>query len=276
MRNLVAVAASSLLALSSSVVFAQSGTAQAPVDPNAVSQAVGHGQINWTNKTITATGSGAPDLKAANVAVARLGAERAAKMDALRNIIEAVKGVRVSGGSSAANTMDTSPEIKAKVEGAVRNFKVLDTKYYSDGGVDVIVQVPLDGVLLETLVPQAGAKAQAGGADTSGTTGVIVNAKGLKVVPALAPRLLDDKGGEVYSAQFVNKEALRTAGVASYAKSLDQAMKDGRVSGKPIVVKASKLADSNGSDVVIAADEAAKMASLKPLLAQGKVIIVTD
>jgi hypothetical protein len=277
MRNLVAFAAGSALALSSAVALAQAGTAQVPADPSAVSQPVGHGQINWTNKTITATGSGAPDLKAANVAVARLGAERAAKMDALRNIIEAVKGVRVSGGSSAANTMDTSPEIKAKVEGAVRNFKVLDTKYYSDGGVDVIVQVPLDGVLLETLVPQAGAKAQASGADSSGTTGVIVNAKGLKVIPALAPRLVDDKGGELYGAQLVNKDALRAGGVASYVKSLDQATKDGRVAGKPLVIKAAKLADgSNGSDVVIGAEDAAKLAGLKSLLAQGKVIIVTD
>ena len=59
---------------------------------DAVAQSVAHGSIDWTNKTITATGSGAPDLKAANVAVARLGAERAAKADALRNILEAVKG----------------------------------------------------------------------------------------------------------------------------------------------------------------------------------------
>ena len=42
---------------------------------------VDHGQVNWTARTITATGSGAPDLKAPNVAVARLGAERVAKMD---------------------------------------------------------------------------------------------------------------------------------------------------------------------------------------------------
>ena len=47
---------------------------------DSVSQTVGHGQIDWSKKTITATGSGAPNLKAPNVAVARLGAERAAKM----------------------------------------------------------------------------------------------------------------------------------------------------------------------------------------------------
>lgn len=242
----------------------------------AVSQTVGHGQINWTAKTITATGSGAPNLKAANVAVARLGAERAAKMDALRNILEAVKGVRISGGQSAGAAMDTSPEVKSKVEGLVQNFKVLDTKYYSDGGVDVIVQVPLDGVLLETLVPQAGSKASvAAGADASGTTGIIINAKGLALTPALAPRILDDKGGELYGAAMVTKEALQH-GIASYVKSIDQAMKDARVAGKPLVVKATKLAEQGGSDLVIGGDDAAKLGALKSVLSQGKVIIVTD
>ena len=73
------------LLLISSVVQAEDG----------VVQTVAHGQIHWSNGTITATGSGAPSLKAANVAVARLGAERAAKMDARRNILGDFKGARV-------------------------------------------------------------------------------------------------------------------------------------------------------------------------------------
>ncbi|MEM6732967.1 MAG: hypothetical protein AAF658_15530, partial [Myxococcota bacterium] len=97
-----------------------------------VEQSIAHGQINWTDKTITVTGSGAPSLKAPNVAVARLSAEKAAKIDALRNIVEAVKGVRVSGAKSAADAMK-STEVQTKVEGIVRGFTVLDTKYYSDG-----------------------------------------------------------------------------------------------------------------------------------------------
>ena len=48
-----------------------------------VVEPIGHGEINWTLKQIRARGSGAPNLDAQNVAVVRLGAERAAKMDAL-------------------------------------------------------------------------------------------------------------------------------------------------------------------------------------------------
>ena len=245
---------------------------------DAVAQTVGHGQIDWTNKTITATGSGAPDLKAANVAVARLGAERAAKADALRNILEAVKGVRISGGQSAGAAMDTSPEVKAKVEGVVRNFKVVDTKYYSDGGVDVIVQVPRTGVLAEALLPTGTATAPAPtpAESSAGPSGVIVNAKGLKVAPALAPRLVDESGKELYGAAMVGKDALVQRGVASYSKSLEQATRDTRVSGKPLVVKGVRLSQAGSADVVVSADDAVKLASAKSVLGLGKVIIVTD
>lgn len=246
-------------------------------DASAVSQTVGHGQINWSDKTITATGSGAPNLNSANAAQARLGAERAAKLDAWRNILEAVKGVRVSGGQSAGALMDASPQTKSKVEGLVQGFKVLDTKYYSDGGVDVVVQVSLDGVLLETLVPPAATPAKAAAAgDAGGVTGIVVNAKGLGAQPALVPRFLDEAGKELYGAATVSAEAAKANGYASYTKSLDQAMKHPKVGAKALVIKATKLGAAGGSDLVLNAEEAAKLAKVASILASGKVIIVTD
>lgn len=233
----------------------------------------GHGKINWTDKTITVTGSGAPNLKAANVAVARLGAERAAKMDALRNILEAVKGVKVSGTTTAAGIMDAKPEVRAKVQGVVQGFKVLDTKYYSDGGVDLVVQVPLAGVT-EALVADAGTKTSDG--NSGGTTGVIVNAKGLKVSPALAPRILDEKGKEVFAAGYVTKDSLRANGACGYNKSLAAAKKDPRVGDKPLVVKALRIPETGSADLVIADADAKKLQMIGAVLAKGSVIIVTD
>ncbi|MBC7795206.1 MAG: hypothetical protein H7Z43_15990 [Clostridia bacterium] len=265
------------VALCGFLAAATLNVAHAEETPGAVAQSVGHGKIDWTNKTVTATGSGAPDLKAANVAVARLGAERAAKMDALRNIMETVKGVRISSTQTAGAAMDSSPELKAKVEGVAKNFKVVDTKYYSDGGVDLVVQMPIDGVLVETFVPQVNAPtATAPSADTA-VSGVIVNAKGLKVTPALAPRLIDEGGKELYGPDTIAHDALLQRGVASYTKSLDQAMRDAKVAGgKPLVLKATRVAAAGGSDVVLSADDAAKLAGARGALDAGRVIIVTD
>src|SRR5437867_12181386 len=108
MRNLAGHVVACVAAMVAAAAIAEEG---------GVAQSVGHGKIDWSTKTITATGSGAPNLKAANVAVARLEAERAAKLDALRNILEAVKGVRVTSGQSAGARMDAAAEVRSKIAG---------------------------------------------------------------------------------------------------------------------------------------------------------------
>jgi hypothetical protein len=243
---------------------------------NDVVQSVGHGQVHWGDNTVTATGSGAPSLKAANVAVARLGAERAAKMDAFRNILEAVKGVRLSSGQSVSAMMDTSPQLKSRVEGVLRSFKVVDTRYYSDGGVDVVVQAPLTGVILDALLPKAGSSEDKTTGVMSEHTGLVVNARGLALTPAISPRLVDEDGNVVYSAAFVNRDAALQRGIATYHKSVDAATKSKRVASKPVLVKAMKLAAPGSSDLVIGAADLAKVASAKNALQQGRIVIVVD
>ena len=241
-----------------------------------VVQSVGHGQVHWGDNTVTATGSGAPSLKAANVAVARLGAERAAKMDAFRNILETVKGVRLSSGQSVSAMMDTSPQLKSRVEGVLRSFKVVDTRYYSDGGVDVVVQAPLTGVILDALLPGAGSKEEKSAGVVSEHSGLVINARGLALTPAISPRLVDEDGNVLYSEAFVNRDAALQRGIATYHKSVDAATKSKRVASKPVLVKALKLAAPGSSDLVIGAADLGKVSTVKSALQQGRLVIVVD
>lgn len=255
MRAVVAVAAALLLPMSA-----------------LAADAVG---IDWQAKVIRVKGSGAPDTqKSANVAVARLNAERAAKMDAYRNAIEQLKGVQVTSGSAAGALLDDGAT-RSRVESMIRGAKVTDTKYYDDGGVDVFLEIPLDGLAAE-LVPASAAKAvpTAGAATWSG---LVVDARGAKIAPALAPRLVDEAGKELYGAAYVTREAMRQSGIAGYQKDLEAAKKDTRVGAKPLVVKALKPA--GGSDLVLATSDADKLRDPKAnlgFLAEGRVIIVTD
>ena len=81
-----------------------------------VSQA-GKGKVNWTQKVITFTGDGAPNLegpnRAMNAAQARLGAERAAKMMALRQALEVVKGIQLDAQGTAGDAMQGNAKIAA-------------------------------------------------------------------------------------------------------------------------------------------------------------------
>ncbi len=256
------------------VSFATGALAQggAPAAPNGtVVQKLDKGEVNWSSKTVTATGSGTFSNSSSNAAQARLGATRAAKMDAYRNLLEIVKGVNLSSQSTVGNAM-TSTDIKSKIEGVVKGAEVSDTKYFSDGGVDVVLKMSLDGALADAVLPGGSAAAATAGGD--GYTGLIIDAKGLGASPALSPRVLDDAGKELYSATVVNKDKLHDHGVAAYVKSLDAARAEKRAGAKPLVLKVAKVSGAGKADLVVSAKDAAQVKG--SFLSDGNVVIVTD
>ena len=268
-----------------SLLVLTSSTARAQKDPasgdDGVVQKLAHGEINWSAKTVTATGSGAANLKDGSVAKARLMAERAAKLEALRNIVETIQGIQVSGTRNAADVMSNG-EIKTRITGMAQGFKVVDTKYYSDGSVDVIVSMPIDDTLTNALIekPKAGSTKPKKALSTEGPegfSGLIINARGLGITPSMAPRVVDEAGKEVYGAEFVNDKGLQQGGIASYAKNEEKAAE--RTGSKALVVKALRLADKTKTDVVIANGDADKLRdpnSNLSFLADGKVVILVD
>jgi hypothetical protein len=229
------------------------------------------GGVDWQRRVARCTGSGAANLKdaAGHPAVARIGAEKAARLDALRNCLEVMKGVTVSGSQTVGIAAGGDNAIKGSVEGAVKGFRTTATRYFSDGGVEIDVEVPLDAVA-EALLPRAPAGPSAGG-----PTSLVIDATGLKVVPALAPRLLDEGGQELYGPGALGEAARRSGGVAAYARSLEAARRDlgARLGDRPLVVKAVR---AQGTDLVLAAAAAAPLAARPPFLAEGRVVIIAD
>ncbi|MCB9654994.1 MAG: hypothetical protein H6729_12780 [Deltaproteobacteria bacterium] len=233
-----------------------------------------HGQVDWSDKAVISTGSGAPNLKLPSVAAVRLNAERAAKLDALRNVIETLKGVQITTTDVGASELGRG-SIKAQVQGLLKGCKTVDTRYYSDGGVDVVVRCPLDGGLATVLAPSQDKKA----VPTEGAsdyTGLIVDATGLKFKPALAPRIVDDAGHEIYVQEMAGSGALRQQGATGYASSVDAAQRDPRVGKTPLVVKASALGDKPGVVIVKAADGKKLEGQNQSFLAEAKVVIAMD
>lgn len=265
MKNLLAV-----LCLVPALAFAaEKGSKPPPSVPG----------VDWSAKTIRATGRGAPNLNAPSVAAARLGAEKAAEMDALRNILAVLKGMQLSAEKTVGDAMSADGTIKARLEGEARGFKRVNTRYFSDGGVEIDVEMSIEGLLAQ-LMPEAAPAAEAVKLPAAGeptNTGLVIDASGLHPKPALAPRLLDEAGKEVYSAAVVGPEAIKSNGIAGYLKTLDEAKKSSRVGAKPLVVKAVRVA--GGSDLVIANADADRLRDPKgnvSYLGEGRVIIVAD
>jgi hypothetical protein len=102
------------------------------------------GDIDWNRRVLIGHGQGAPDLNAPSIAVARLGAERAAKLDAVRNALESLKGMQLQSGGTAGALLQNDPALMGKVEGKLRGVTPVKTRYFSDGGVTLDIEVPLD------------------------------------------------------------------------------------------------------------------------------------
>ena len=113
-----------------------------------------NGSINWTQGVVTAKGNGAPPTDIRVPSQARLMAERAAKADALRNLLETVKGVRVDAQTTVETFITKSDVVMTRVSGIVKGARVIATRYLSDGGVEITVEVNMTGELLAVMLQE--------------------------------------------------------------------------------------------------------------------------
>jgi len=252
----------------------------------------GTGRVDWSKQVIRCTGIGAPNPNDP-VTAQRAGALRAAKMDALRNILETVKGITLSAETEVRNAMIADDNISSRVQGAIRGFRVVDTRYMSTGDVEVDVEVPITGVMSDALLPHdfgggvlmtggqllcpvcgqpwpagkpvpAGVKlirVGEGSTDNTSTvyTGLIIDARDLDVRPAMAPKVIDPQGNEIYGSKYVSRDYAVDIGMVGYDKDINSAVKNERVADNPLVVKALDVKGPNKTDLVVSEADARKI-----------------
>jgi len=228
-----------------------------------------NGSINYSDQTIAAVGIGFVPQNAINAGQARRMALRIGKQDALRQLIEIVNGVTLTSETTMSGAM-VDDVINTKVRGFIRGARqVGDPKYLSDTSVEVEYSVSMSGISDIMLPPLTVAAAAPGTAQpgtgaattptTGGITGVIIDARGLKTRPAMAPRILDQNGNAVYGPGTYDRSYAVTNGVAGYSKSLEAAQKDPRVLGNPLVVKGVSTSGTNRTDIVVSNADVSKI-----------------
>lgn len=246
----------------------------------------GSGNVDWSERFISAVGIGspAPDMPA------RPSAERAAQQLALRNALETIKGMYLNSSTTVSNFMVQSDIVTTSVSGFLKGFeKEGRTRYMDDGTVEITMKIPLDGVggLGETLIGASLTEQPAiskfeGNKAPEETifTGLIIDCKGLNIKPALSPRILDESGREVYGSAYVSRVWAIKNGIVGYAKDEAMAIKlVDRIGDTPGKIKAQKVHGENSTDVVISAADAADVrsasANLK-FLSECRVILIID
>jgi hypothetical protein len=106
-----------------------------------------------------------------------------------------------------------------------------------------------------------------------------VDARGLGLKPALAPRLLDEQGKELYAGEVLTRDQAVQAGVAGYAKDLIAGSRQPRVTDRPLIVKALKASGNKSTDIVLGAEGVKAIQQSDPTshyLKQARVVVIYD
>ncbi len=116
-------------------------------------------------------------------------------------------------------------------------------------------------------------------ADLPPYTGLVVDTRGLNMRAALIPKVLDEKGLELYQGMYVPRGKAAQSGLALYSKDLTAAQTNPRVGKNPLTVKGFKVNPGNPSDIILSSEEAERVAPFTQkgtFLEECKVMIVID
>lgn len=239
------------------------------------------GSIDWVNGYIIGYGFGSakPGI---NKALARAASVRAAKVDAMRNLLETIKGVNIDSSTLVENFMAKKDVISARVDGVIKGAQMISHKTeWLEGSplttVEMRVcisasgegcspgkslvsaldltkfkdsqQIPKQVYKGETAQPQAVPQKIDYQYDSGKpVTGVIFSLQGYYykrvVLPVISTKEKNDLK-TVYSFRFVEPRIIRTYGIVRFADTLDQAKNIKKIGDNVMVVPVENVTDVN-------------------------------
>jgi len=270
------------------LIFTSVGICQEKITANDLVEKIGQGSINWTAGYIEAAGIGvAPDQTVAKIN-ARPVALRAAKENASSYLLEMIKNVQVDSARKIKDFMMESETVNTQINGMVQRAMIADQLYMPDGTVEVKIRVPIYGELSNVILPAAFARMNLKNQSSSDASaapptvmysGIVVDARGTGIKPAMIPRIFDEVGKEIYSLASVDIQYAVRQGVSGYVRDLEAAKQNQRVAVNPLTVKALKSAGDSKTDIVISSADSGQIKNAvqsELLFKQCRVLIVVD
>jgi hypothetical protein len=226
------------------------------------------GAIAWGNGEVSA----AQPLDAAEGAAPTPLVVRRAATKARKHLLDMILAVRIDARGTVSAYLSENDELAASVRGVVQNSPMERPAVFESAG-EVRVSERFRGKLAELVLPttiqfQSGIPPRMStsmeqnlaygdvppeetGAGTGGYSGVIVDARGLKVTPALAPVIYGQDGLGAYGPFLVSRTNAIDKGVLAYADTADPAALRERVGDRPLVLRALSAFGSWRTDLVV-------------------------
>lgn len=249
-------------------------------DPAAVLALTSETLVDWSTLTVRALASTALPATSLNPVRSRALAQRQAAVQARRLLLDVILTLPLAGGLRVDQGL-TSSERAVQLRGMVQNSQLEVRTVASKGeipGVCTVVAtlnllgpvgecvIPLAEPFLSSIPPQvtlapelalpAPETSQEGDpsyrnsmAELGGYTGLLVDARGLDLHPALLQRVVDSAGLGAYGSFCVSRSAVIRQGMALFIADRADLRVAERLGASPLYVRA--LAVSQGSDLVV-------------------------
>ena len=257
-----------------------------------------NGNIDWTAGVVEAKGVGVPAIytykarpKASREAILTEAVNKAG-----HNLLETIVGLRINSRSRVIDIVENFPSIMTKLRDMAYNAPEIDRlrKYQYDGTVEVWSQMLLSGgfaqlilppeirqiePIKQVLKPNSPSIVRNRSRSSEIFTGMVVDARGIQAVPALAPKIMDKNQEEVFGPAYVSREFAVQHGMVRYTTDLWKAKFHPRVSHNPLIVKALKSPLPGRCDFIISNADAAKVRSSSEhllFMRECRVVIVLD
>ena len=232
-------------------------------------------EIDWINKTITVEGSAYGKNK--------LLAKRGAKTDARRNLIEALKEIRVDSRTIMRDLEVEKDLVVTEASGYIKQawfdnnsveYEEVDEKWMCT----IAVTMPLVGEYSKTVFPsEKTVKVSKEKAAAKPYTGLVIDLRGKKVVPAMAPKIVTKFGGVLYDMSGVSRRYATEMGLVGYIKKVDNPQSMIRIGDNPLIIKANGTTGETPTDAVVDGDGAELISSLnQKILNECKVAFLID
>jgi len=239
-----------------------------------VTETLSHGQVDWTEGLMLSRDSATSSVRQGAGVVAMEAATQAARQGLL-GIFEQVRFDATQMLGQAVRQAGTPWQ---ELEALVARARVVETQYFPRGVVETAVQLPFAGQFTAFFLPAVSSVTPESEPRIEAVhTGVVIDARGLAIQPALFPRIVDERGQTLYAPESVDREAAVQQGYVAYAKVFDQAPAQARIGEHPLVLRALRVAGETRVDLVLSDAEATRIrdyTATRQLVRQCRVLIV--
>jgi hypothetical protein len=236
------------------------------------------GGVNWTRQIMYGKGIGVAQSAAASEPGRALAIKAGAAL-ARRELLALVRGLRIDSATTAHDAMTPNSVVEARVGSVVQRAQLVDVRELGGGAVEVTVAMPVTGELAALLLPPGRSRPPRPLTATIIYTGLVIDARGLGVKPALALKVVSEDGQEVYGFSVADRTWVIQQGMAGYSTNLPAAQAHERVAHRPLTIKAMAAAGANKTDVVVSNSDARVLLGAGQNLAfleKARIMVVVD